>query len=415
MDRELLKDVLLTQAKSKAEERIIPRTALSKVEEFSKTPFIVIISGVRRSGKSTLLQKIRTNKCYYVNFDDDRLIKFTVEDFHMMQELLVELFGEQNTFIFDEIQNISGWERYVRRLHDQKKKIYISGSNASMLSKELGTHLTGRSITIKLFPFSFTEYLSFRMLPKKIHNLNSTEKSMLKKAYNEYILEGGFPEYLKTKKEDYLRSLYENIIYRDIISRYNLSSEKPIKETVYYAASNIGKELSFNTLKKLTGLTSTTTIKEYLEYLENSYFSFMIPRYSHSLKKQLYSPKKIYLIDTCIARILGFRSTEDSGRMMENIVFLSLKRKYDELYFHREQRECDFIARKDGKISQAIQVTAALKESNQEREIEGLVEALKEYRLKEGIIITEDQSEELIIDGKKISVVPIWKWLIENE
>jgi len=414
MDRELLKDVLLAQAK-KTKEEIIQRTLFSKIKEFSNTPFIIIISGVRRCGKSTVLQEICSGDSYCVNFDDDRLVSFTVDDFQMLYDLLIELFGEKNIFIFDEIQNIIGWERFVRRLHDQKKKVYLSGSNASMLSKELGTHLTGRNISLKLFPFSFAEYLSFKNISKKTKNMISSEKSMLKKAYNTYILDGGFPEYLKTKKEEYLKSLYENIIYRDIITRYKLSSEKPIKETVYYVASNIGKEISFNNLKNLTGLTSATTIKEYLEYLENSYFAFLVPKYSTSLKNQIYSPKKVYFIDTCLARILGFRSTDDTGRMMENIVFLSLKRKDEGIYFHKNKKECDFIIRRNGKISQAIQVTVSLKESNKNREIEGLLEALSTYRLKEGIIITEDQSEEITIEGKKIIIIPIWKWLLENE
>ena len=161
-----------------------------------------------------------------------------------------------------------------------------------MLSKELGTHLTGRNISIKVFPFSFAEYLAFKGVPKKTSALTSTERSILKKEFNGYILEGGFPEYLKTRNEEYLKSLYENIIYRDIITRYKLSSEKPIKETIYYIASNIGKELSYNTLRKLTGLTSATTIKEYLEYLENSYLAFLVPNYDPSLKKQAYSSKK---------------------------------------------------------------------------------------------------------------------------
>ncbi len=414
MERELLKDVLLEQA-TKTKEKIIGRTIMSKIKELSKTPFIIILSGVRRCGKSTILQELRTEDCYYINFDDDRLIKFTIDDFQMMYELLIELFGEKKIFIFDEIQNINGWERFVRRLYDQKNKIYVSGSNASMLSRELGTRLTGRNISITLFPFSFAEYLDFKEISNKTKDITTIEKSILKKAYNEYILVGGFPEYLKTKKEEYLKSLYENIIYRDIITRYNLSSEKPIKETVYYIASNIGKEISNNNLKNLTGLTSATTIKEYLEYLENSYLAFSISRYSPSLKKQIYSQKKVYFIDTCLARLLGFRIDADTGRMMENIIFLSLKRKGEEIYFHKGQKECDFIIRSKGKINKAIQVTAALNESNKDREIEGLLEALKEYKLDEGLIITEDQSEEIIKDSKKILVAPIWKWLLENE
>jgi len=402
------------QAK-KSEEKIVKRTIFSKLEELSKTPFIIIISGVRRCGKSTILQEIRSDKCYYVNFDDERFINFKVDDFQALYGLLAELFGEKDIFIFDEIQNIHGWERFVRRLYDQKKKIYITGSNASMLSRELGTHLTGRNISLTLFPFSFAEYLEYRGISKKTDHLDSREKSMLKKAYNEYLIDGGFPEYLKTKKEDYLKSLYENVIYRDIIARYKLSSEKPVKETVYYIVSNIGKEISYNAIKNLTGLTSATTVKEYLEYLENSYFAFLVPRYNPSLKKQIYSSKKVYFIDTCMARLLGFRSSADLGRMMENIVFLSLKRKNEEIYFHKEQKECDFIIRTGGKITRAIQITASLTNSNKEREINGLLDAMKQYKLSEGQIITEDQTDEIIIDSKRIAVVPIWEWLLDNE
>src|SRR3989338_5173477 len=370
MDKELLKDVLLSQT-PRTETKIVRRTILSKITELSGTPFIIIISGVRRCGKSTVLQHIRTDNCYYINFDDDRLINFTVDDFQLMYDILIELFGQKKIFIFDEIQNVQGWERFVRRLHNEKMKIYISGSNSNMLSTELGTRLTGRNVSLSMFPFSFSEYLELKELSHRTANITSSERALLKRAYNDYITEGGFPKYLITKKEDYLRTLYENIIYRDIITRYKLTYEKTIKQTTYYIASNVGKELSFNTLKKLTGLTSATTIKQYLEYLENSFLAFLVPRYSASLKRQIYSPKKVYFIDTCLARLLGFRPGGDQGRLMENVVFLSLKRKNHEIYFHRETHECDFIVRSKGKISQSIQVTISLTESNKEREIAG--------------------------------------------
>ncbi|MBN1860611.1 MAG: ATP-binding protein [Candidatus Thermoplasmatota archaeon] len=417
MNRDKLKQLLIEQSQIKQDKHAIPREITININKFTKTPFIMIISGIRRSGKSTLLHQIRSNtltESYYVNFDDERFVQFTVDDFQMLYEVLVELFDTKNKFFFDEIQNIKGWERFIRRLHDERKKIYLTGSNASMLSKELGTHLTGRHISFSLYPFSFKEFLQFKQHSyTNIQRLTTEQKSILKKLFNEYLEKGGFPEYLQTDKEEYLKTLYENILYRDIITRYNLPNERTIKEVIYFAVSNIGKEISFNTLRKLTGLTSATTIKEYFEYLENSYLTFLIPRFNPSLKKQIYYNKKIYFIDTAIAKILGFRTSNDTGRTLENLVFLQLKRENKEIFFHKEKYECDFIIRNGASIVEALQVTQNLSE-NKEREIQGLLEALHHYNLSQGFILTTDHEEIIVKEKKKIIVKPIWKWLLET-
>lgn len=414
MDRALLRDILLTQNNIEQEE-IVDRSLMEKVGEFEDTPFIVIVSGVRRCGKSTLLKSLKSERSYYVNFDDERFIEFTVKDFTLLTELLIELFGEHSVFLFDEIQNIAGWERFVRRLYDEKKKVYVTGSNATMLSRELGTHLTGRNVSLALYPFSFREFLSIKRHDVgNLGRLTSREKSILKKYFTEYLEEGGFPEYLLTGKTEYLQSLYQNILYKDIIVRQHLPSEKPLKETVYYAASNVGKEISFNAVRKLAGLSSATTVKEYFEYLENSFLVFLTPRYNHSAKKQIYYNKKVYFIDTALARIIGFRPSQDYGRLLENIVYLSLKRSGAEIYFHREKRECDFLVRTGGKITAAIQVTMNY-EKSRKRETEGLLEAMERYRLKQGLILTHDERGTTEISGKKIAIKPVWEWLLENE
>lgn len=419
MEKSILKEVLLEQDK-KTDVFSIQRGLMKKIAEYGKSPFVIIISGIRRCGKSTLMNRIKTRDSYYVNFDDERFINFDVNDFQKLYELLIELFGEKNIFLFDEIQNIPGWERFVRRLHDAGKKIYVTGSNATILSKELGTHLTGRNISFQLYPFSFREYLDmekygidFLDASDALDKLTSVEKSKIKHMFNKYLKEGGFPEFVKTKKDEYLKNVYENIIYRDIITRYGLTKEKPIKETVYFAVSNIGKEISFNTIKKLTGLTSATTIKEYFEYLENSYLVFLISRYDVSLKKQAYYNKKAYFIDSGMARVIGFRASEDKGRVLENLVFLELKRKNCEIYFHRQKKECDFLVRQGINIVKAIQVTCYLEE-NKDREIAGLLEALNSHDLKEGLILTLDEEYEIKKDNKKITVMPVWKWMLEN-
>jgi len=416
MEREKIKQIIVEQNQIKLKENTIPRELTTIIKKFQKEKFILIISGIRRSGKSTLLHQMREHlkDSYYVNFDDDRFVRFKIDDFQTLYEILVELFGTKKIFIFDEIQNIKGWERFVRRLYDNGKKIYVTGSNASMLSRELGTHLTGRHITFSLYPFSFKEFLKFKQHSiKSPDRLTTEQKGTLKKFFNEYLEKGGFPEYLQTDKKEYLKVVYENILYRDIITRYNLPHEKTIKEVVYYAVSNIGKEISFNRIRKLTQLTSATTIREYFEYFENSYLTFLIPRYSRSLKKQIYYNKKVYFIDTGMAKILGFRTSDDLGRMLENIVFLHLKRQNKEIYFHKEKHECDFVIKEGIQITEAIQVTHDLTEKRN-RGIDGILEALNKYKLKEGLILTSDQDEEIIENKKKIIIKPIWKWLLEN-
>lgn len=418
MDKEKLKILLKEQNDHiKEVEGLVKRELLDEIKG-RDSDLITIVAGLRRVGKSTLMNEIRKdhlNESYFVNFDDERFFDFTIEDFQTMQELLIELYGERNVYFFDEIQNIRGWERFVRRLHDNGKKVYVTGSNASMLSREMGTHLTGRHLSYSLYPYSFKEFLRFKKHELPIPEvLTTVEKSTLKRHFNEYIEAGGIPEFVKNRDELYVKTLYENIIYRDIIARYNLKDEKALKTTAYFAASNIAKEISYNNVRKLTGLSSATTIKEYFEYLENSYLAYLLPRFSTSLKTQVYSNKKVYFIDTAIAKILGFRTSEDHGRILENMVFMELKRRNLEIYYHRENKECDFVIRNGYNIAEAIQVTQSLENPDtRKREIEGLFEALETYDLSEGLILTDDTEDKIEIDEKKITVKPIWKWMLE--
>lgn len=378
------------------------------------SPFIVILSGVRRCGKSTLLQVVRQQHPpadYYLNFDDDRLVQFSLADFQVLLELFIELFGEQNIFYFDEIQNIVGWERFIRRLHNQGKKVYLTGSNATMLSKELGTHLTGRHLVTTFFPFSFREYLAFCQYKiDSVNSLTTTQKGIIKRHFKMYLQEGGFPEFLQTKQPEYLKTLYENILYRDILARHHLPSEKILKELVYYLASHIGKDVSFNAIKNMLGVGSPTTIKDYISYLEDAFLVFLVNQYHPSLKKQILAPKKMYFIDVAMVKTVGFRASEDRGRLLENLVYLELKRRKKEIYFHRDKKECDFLIREGTKITGAIQVCAELNaQDTRKREYEGLLEAMEVYQLKEGLILTEDEEGS----EKYVTVKPIWKWLLE--
>jgi len=418
MNKVELRGIILDQNNRKEPEDLVDRELFLKVESYLKNDFVVIISGIRRSGKSTLLYQIKKKyPGHYLNFDDERLINFKVEDFQILEELFIEIYGEKKIFYFDEIQNIPMWERFVRRFHDEKKKVFITGSNASMLSKELGTHLTGRYLMLQMFPFSFKEFLNLKKFEINKNSVYLTSsRAKIKKYFGEYFISGGFPEYLKELNPDYLKMLYENIVYRDILVRYKIPNEKSLKELVYVAINNISKQISFNSIKKILGLGSSTTVKDYFDYLETSFIIFLVPKFDYSLRKQIYYNKKVYCIDNGLAKYLGFRVTPDNGRLLENIVFIELKRKGKEIYYYAEKGECDFVVRHTTtNIKEAIQVCYEITRENRDREINGLLEALNKFKLKEGLILTYDQEEEIKLSrNKKVIIKPVWKWLLEE-
>lgn len=329
-------------------------------------------------------------------------------------EVFIELFGKQKTFFFDKIQNIEGWERFVRRLYEQGYKIFITGSNANLLSKELGTRLTGRYIQLEVYPLSFKEIILDEypeILDKKV--MTTEEVGAVLGHFSTYLEFGGIPEYYKFKEPEYLKDLYEGILYRDVVVRHKVTHEKALRELVYYFGSNIGKEFSYTKLGEIVGLSSPNTVSKYSSYLEECYLCFFLSRYSQSLKKQMQHNKKCYMIDPALIRSIGFRVSGDKGRLFENIVFLHLKMEGIELYFHKDKRECDFLVREKNQITQAIQVAVSIKDEEvKKREVEGLLEALKVYHLKEGLILTENDQEEFQVEGFQVRVEPIWKWLL---
>ena len=418
MDREVLKQIIADQREYQPPKTFFDRSQLDEIQRFINDPNILIISGIRRSGKSTIQRRLQNDLAdsdYFFNFDDERLINFELKDFQVLLEVFIELFGRQSTFYFDEIQNINGWERFVRRLYEQGNKIFITGSNAKLLSQELGTHLTGRYIQFEIYPLSFAEIVMHEYpeaLGKKA--LSTIDTGMLLNLFAKYLEYGGIPEYYKFQTPEYLKYLYEGIIYRDIVSRYSIADDKPLRELVYYFSSNIGKEFSYTKLSKTIGLSSPHTVSNYCSYLEKCYLCFFLNRYSHSLKKQIQHNKKCYMIDPALIRTVGFRVSEDKGRLLENIVFLHLKMEGKEIYFHKDQKECDFIIRQNNQITQAIQVTTHLSdETVRKREMNGLVEALKAYNLQQGLILTENDQETVVSEGMQIKILPIWKWLLD--
>jgi predicted AAA+ superfamily ATPase len=376
----------------------IPRTLASDID--LKPPFAIILSGIRRCGKSTLLRQVMkaTNGKYYFNFEDPKATSFDLDDFQKLDELFREEGGQEDCYYFDEIQNVEKWEIFVRTMLDKGKRFLITGSNASLLSKELGTKLTGRHLRQELFPFSYCEFLAF------------TSKKVGWETFDEYLHKGGFPDYLRFGRSEILQELLNDIIMRDIVVRHKLRSPKSIKEMALYLVSNVGVEFSYNSLAKAFGLGSTNTAISFVSYLEDSYLLFTVPKFSYSLKKQSVNPKKIYVIDNGLANVNSVSFSSNKGRMLENSVFLHLRRSGKEIFYFRDQRECDFVIKQENKIRQAIQVCYGLNEDNKGREVGGLLDALETFDLSEGLILTFNQQDILKIDGKIIKIIPAWRW-----
>lgn len=381
--------------------------------KYLKTKQITAISGVRRSGKSTLLKQFsaRFPDFYYITFDDERLINFTVDDFSNLM-LAFKKSRQANVIFIDEAQNVIGWERFARRLYEEGYKIFVTGSNAKLLSSELATHLTGRYFKIELYPFSFREFLMFRNINLADHS--STGQATLLKNLDEYLSGGGFPEAVKYQEKEFLKRIYEDILYKDLIARFKIRETKLFQQLAAYLFSNVGKEISYNGLKKALGYKSPMSVRKHIGFMAEAYLVFELMKYDYSLKKQFISDKKIYVIDNGLRNEIAFSVSEDRGRLLENLVFIELKRRGREIYYFKNKKECDFLIKEKNRITSAIQVTANLGNENQEREMGGLLEALKAVHLKNGLILTINQEKTIQQNGNVIEIKPLWKWLIKK-
>ena len=414
--KETLRQITAQQKNETAlKEETIKRDVLDGILKWFKDDRIIILTGLRRSGKSTLLKQLMREKkdwCY-VNFEDERFLDSKAQDFELLNEALVEVYGNPKIYFFDEVQNVVKFETFVRRLQDQGKKVVITGSNASLLSKELGTRLTGRYKSFEVYPFSFYEYLRFKkILPEKEWFYLTEKKVKLLKAFEEYMSEGGLPEYLKNRDKEYVKTVYENILYRDIIARYSIKMQKVVKELVNIFATNISSQFTYNSLKKALGLSNAITVKEYSSYLSNSYLFFELQRFDFSVRKQLNFPKKIYVVDPAFSQMAGLNFSANKGHVLENLVFMELKRRNMESYYYSDKNECDFVVKDGPRIYAAIQVCYSLDNGSRKREIDGLAGAMKKFRLNKGVILTMEQEEEIVVKGGKIRVVPVFKWLL---
>jgi uncharacterized protein len=395
----------------------IEREALTEVKRAAAAPHAVIISGLRRAGKSTLLvqmaHRLGKGSFYYVNFEDDRFLGFQAADADSLYQMLLEVFGERRIWLIDEVQNITGWEHFVRRFMDLGLKFYITGSNASLLSRELGTRLTGRYIPIELFPFSFGESLRFRGISvPDLERMTTVERARLKAELNTYLHSGGIPDALKYPELPLLRTLYDDVLYRDIATRYRIEAVTALRELAFTLISNPGGLVSYNRLKEQLRLGSVNTVSSYVDYLANSWLLFPLTVYDFSVKRQQIAPKKVYCIDTGLAHTVGFNFSPNTGRLLENLVFLALRRRTRDLFYLSTPGgyEVDFYLPEKRLL---IQTASSLENpETRMREMRAIQDAAQAVKVESALILTNAAEEPFEAGGVPVQVQSISEWLL---
>ena len=411
----------------------VRREAIAKkIVELSKAKEIIVITGIRRCGKSTSLLQFcqnlinsgtRKEDILIVNFEDPRLKSLDLDLLNKIYEIyLTELNPlKKHYVILDEIQLIEEWEKFARFLHENKKiNVFVTGSSSKLLSSEYSTVLAGRHLDLEIKPLSFREYLLFKKIEVKNDLDISQKRHEIKRAFANYLKEGGFPKVTlmdnEKDKRDLLDVYFRDIIIKDIVQRYNIKEVNKISELAKYYLTNVSTLQSFNNIKNVLKL-NLDTVERFSYYLSSVFMLNFVKKFSYSEKEQILNPRKVYCADNGLRGSVAFVFSEDYGRLAENIAFNELNKKGLEIYYwkSKKQEEVDFIIKKKQKIIQAIQVCWDIdKPETKKREVKALVNACKELKLKEGLILTEDNSSSETIDDIKISFQPIWKWLLEN-
>ncbi len=394
----------------------------------------IVITGLRRTGKTYLMYQamreltstINIEQLFYINFEDERLTGLNSQDLSRIVELYKKYNPDAKTmYLFlDEIQNVNGWEKFVRRLLERKNaRIFITGSSSKLLSGEIATALRGRNLTYRLFPLSFKEYLRFKELEIRAP-LTEDDRGLIRKYLDEYVHFGGFPEIVDYEELLKIRTLQEYLdmmIYKDIVERYEIKKIGVMKELIRVTVKNFGNRMSVR--KLYTGVLasgrelSKNKIYEYFSYLEDIGFIIPVRKFSYSEMERMRSMPKLYVVDNGFPTVYGLK---DVGRRMENLVAVELMRRkyyshptYEISYYLGENREVDFVVSEGQRVKELIQVCYDPTEvETKKREIKGLIHASKELKCKELKIITWDYEGEENVDGKKIKYVPLWRWLL---
>jgi predicted AAA+ superfamily ATPase len=391
---------------------------------------IITLIGVRRCGKTSILydminqltQTIVKEQILFLNFEDERL-DFNVNGLDLILESYRELYPEINLkkcyFFFDEIQNVEGWEKFVRRVYDSvSPHIFITGSNSKLLSQEIATMLRGRTITYEVYPLSFKEYLNFEEIEIDLYSTKSL--ALIQNRLLKFLKEGAFPETISSDeklRQKILQEYFNVLIYKDLIERFKIQNITALKFFLKRVLASSTKQISinkiYNDLKSSGIKISKNSLYEYLEYAQNIFLTMTLERYDDKVNLV---EKKVYTIDTGLNNAIIFNFSENIGKTMENTVFLELKRRELEIFYTQNRSsECDFIVSDRGKIVKAIQVTYNMdSEETRKREIKGLVNACKQFGLKKGLIVSFEERDDFMVDGVEVEVLPLFEFLLEN-
>jgi len=415
----MLRDALILQKRElqkRLAERYVPREAQLRQQDSN---LVKVIMGPRRVGKSffAIHQLSGFKGLGYVNFDDENLAGLA--DYDELLAAVDSVYEHPKILLLDEIQNLPKWELFANRLSRQGYNLFITGSNAHLLSRELATHLTGRHTSIVLFPFSFPEYLKATASTE----LTSNEK---RQKLEEYLEQGGYPEPLvkNLDRKEYLSTLFDSIIYKDILRRYKIRNPQGIMDLSQYLLSNTAKEFSYTSLTGIGHCKSVHTVQRYMGYLQEAYLFFTLSRFSYKMRNQAGENKKLYCIDNGLVSAKAFQSSPDRGRQYENAVAIHLKYLESQggfrLYYWRnaQNEEVDFVIYKDRAVSQLIQVCSDIsRQKVREREVRALLKASAELKCNDLLVLTADYEamEEIEWFGikGKVNFVPLWKWLTE--
>lgn len=411
----MLKDVIINQRKER--DILLSRKYLRRKTKYDadlllKSRQIKLITGPRRAGKSTeALLMLQGKNFAYLNFDNDQLIHLWDEDGVM--QFLQEVYPGYEYLLLDEIQNLDNWHAWVSRLYRLGVNMIITGSNARMLSSEIGTMLTGRYLPIELLPFSLHEVFEWQ---QDIPGMENASKEVL---CNDYLHYGGFPETLEARPltENYLSTLFDAIVWKDVSKRHKVRNTSDLNNLALYLISNICNPLSANLLTEELSMSSVATTRKYMTYLQEPYLFYYLPRYNNKLRLMQKAPQKIYVVDNGFIAAKAFSVSENLGRLLENQVFVELVRQgYDtekSLFYYRSRndKEVDFVTRKGPHIEQLIQVCYNLdNERTLRREVSALTECAGELHCDNLLILTMGEEKTIEKDGYQIKVIPIDKF-----
>lgn len=420
MQKSLIKEIITKQNQEKeALSRLeyVERTKATQGSEWMSSPLVKVVLGPRRAGKSVFsLMLLRGKPFLYFNFDDPALVGEKLDLYELVDEMH-KFYGDTKFVLFDEIQNLKGWELFANRLHRQGYNLVLTGSNANLLSMELATHLTGRHLPIEILPFDFHEFLKAKDFSQ------FDRKSELLKLLEQYMIFGGFPEVVIKNQHPrgYLDVLFDALLFKDVVKRHKVRFSEQIDQLGSYLINNISNQYSFRKLANILKFKSDVTLERYLKYLEEAYVVFSLAGFSAKAGERLRSPKKIYTVDNGFVASKAVQHSPDNGKLMENLVFTELvKNGFEpnrELFYYktRNGKEVDFAIRNSYETSELIQVCYDLRNSDvEQREIKALIEAAEELKVSKLTILTWDDEREVEKDGKTIKFKPLWKWLLDK-